>query len=203
MEFPSSMLHFHVVIVVRQGDPDGCQLVPQLVEAGRLGLELLVALSLAIRKRTGIGHDDPRSRLLGAPGQGDDPLHFLVDFRAVVQHAAGIDRPQFQIVPLELSGQGAYLIGRTEGGLQAVEPAGRQLGKLLVERDFCLLLVAPANGANRPLVDRYVETVPRLRCVPDRCPAAKHCRGREPGVSQEFPAVLYSFLHEIALQRES
>ena len=62
MEFPSGMLQFNVVVVVRQGDPDGCQLVPQLVQRGGLGLQLLVALSLAIRKRAGIGHDDPRSQ---------------------------------------------------------------------------------------------------------------------------------------------
>ena len=64
MEFPRSKLQFNVVVVVRQGDPDGCQLVPQLVERSRLGLQLRVALALAIRKRAGIGHDDFRSHLL-------------------------------------------------------------------------------------------------------------------------------------------
>ena len=49
--------------------------------------------------------------LLGPLGQGDDPFHFLADFRAVVQHAAGVDRPQLQTVLLELGDQRAYLIG--------------------------------------------------------------------------------------------
>ena len=44
MEFPRRMLHFHVVVVVRQGDADVCQLVPHLVEGGGLDLQLLVAL---------------------------------------------------------------------------------------------------------------------------------------------------------------
>ena len=38
-----------------------------------------------------------------------------------------------------------------------------------------------------------------LRCVPDSGPATNHRRSGKPSVSQEFPAVLPCFLHEMFL----
>jgi hypothetical protein len=37
--------------------------------------------------------------------------------------------------------------------------------------------------------------------VPDSCPATNYRRSGEPGVSQESPAVLFRFLHEMFLQQ--
>ena len=79
----AAILQFDVVIVVRQGDAQRRQFVAQLVEGRGLGLQLLVALALAVRQRTGIGHDDLRASLFGTLGQADDPLQFLVDVVAV------------------------------------------------------------------------------------------------------------------------
>ena len=154
VEFPSREQEFDVVIVVSQFHAEACQFVAQLVERRGLRLQLLVALALTVR--TGVGHDDLRSDLFGPLGQRDDPFQFLVDVGGVGQGTACIDRTKFEVLLGQLGGQAVHLVGRAESRLQAVDSGRGQPRQFVIECDFCVLLVPPADRADRPLVDRHV-----------------------------------------------